>query len=132
MSATLTVYSMASPRSCDIAAGATRTLRDQARPQISVRMSGLLEQQTRGNHRSQHNTGDEQPCARVAHVQGVAKANTFLDSYGRVAWVEVQQAADFPRVVGFGVSVNLLPLAPNRKRRRLRRLFWLPLQSRCN
>src|SRR3989449_9966551 len=120
MSATLTVYSMASPRSCAIAAGATRTLRDQARPQISVRMSGLLEQQTRGNHRRQHHGGDEQPCARVAHVQAVARANTVLDPDGRVARVEIEQAADFPRVVGRGVSVNLPP-----RRRRDRALTAL-------
>src|SRR5258708_33534017 len=47
MSATLTVYSIASPRSCAIAAGATTTLRDQARHHVSVRMIVLLEQQTR-------------------------------------------------------------------------------------
>src|SRR5262245_59536932 len=51
MSATLTVYSIASPRCCAIAAGATRKLRDEARHQISVRMSVLLEQSGRVERR---------------------------------------------------------------------------------
>ena len=68
MSATLTVYSIASPRSCAIAAGAMRTLRQQARDQISVRMIGSLEQQTGGNHRYQYHADDQQPRAQVAHV----------------------------------------------------------------
>src|SRR5438270_13755754 len=54
MSATLTVYWIASPRSCAIAAGPTTTLRDQARHHVRVCMIVLLEQQTRGNHRHRH------------------------------------------------------------------------------
>src|SRR5262245_58131274 len=54
MSAILTVYSTSSPRGCAIAAGATTTLRDQARHHVSGRMIVLLEQQTRGNHRHRH------------------------------------------------------------------------------
>ena len=76
---------------------------------ISVRMSGLLEQQTRSNHRRQHHTGDEQPCAGVAPVQGVTKADAILDPHRRVVRVEIDEAADFPRVVGRGVSVNVHP-----------------------
>src|SRR4029450_3051701 len=86
MSATLTVYSMASPRSCAIAAGATRTLRDQARPQISVRISGLLEQQTRSNHRRQHHTGDEQPCAGVADEPVASASGSTITIHGCCTW----------------------------------------------
>src|SRR6266536_1606509 len=109
MSATFTVYSIASPRSCAIATGATTRLRYPARHQIGVRMSVLLEQQTARNHRCQQHARHEQPCEPVADVQGVANADTILDPHCRVARVEVKQAADFPRVVGCGISVKLLP-----------------------
>src|SRR5678816_4370100 len=67
-----------------------------------------LEQKAAGNHRYQHHDDDEQPCAPVAEVQCVTKAEAFFDPDCRVAWVEIPHAADFPRVVGCGVSVHLL------------------------
>jgi hypothetical protein len=46
-----------------------------------------------------------------SHARGlpVTQADTIFDPDCRVVRVEIHQAADFPRVVGCGVSVNLPP-----------------------
>ena len=63
----------------------------QAKHQNSGRMGVLLEQQAAGKHRKQHHADDQQPRARVAEVQRIAKAETVLDPDCRVVRVDIEQ-----------------------------------------